>query len=137
MVMIPRYDNDKNSPRFAIMVSASPYEGLAAESALGFAKAVVELSHRLSCVYFYHDAVLHACEMSADLRQHSLSARWAELAAQAGVPLWLCQAAGERRGLASLSLPDGFEWGGLARFFSVLDAGTRVASFGRCSRGRA
>lgn len=137
MVMIPRYDNDNNHRHFAILVSASPCEGLAAESALAFARAVVEASHTLTCVYFYHDAVLHACETPADLRQHSLCTRWAELAAHARVPLLLCQAAGERRGLASLPLPQGFEWGGLARFFAALEAGTRVASFGRCSKGRA
>ncbi|MHB0775448.1 sulfurtransferase complex subunit TusD [Halomonas sp. WWR20] len=118
--------------RYALIVHGGPYSHQAAHSAIRFAHGLVARGHELATVFFYHDGVYNAARLASPPQDepHLVDA-WCELHDRYGTSLFVCIAAGLRRGLldakeaarhgkrgASLDVP--FELTGLGQ---LIDAG--------------
>ncbi len=98
------------------------------DSALAFARAVINSDHHVQSVFLYHEGVL----LAQRGREHPLATAWQELAQAHDFPLQLCISAGERRGLeeqAANILP-GFEVVGLGQLVEALAMSDRTVTFG-------
>ncbi|MCH8552390.1 MAG: DsrE family protein [Natronospirillum sp.] len=84
---------------FALTVTASPFVTDQHQRALRLAQAMLRAGHQLTQVFFYQDGV------QAARAESPLTARWAELAAQSGCPLYVCVSAAERRGVEAPGTP--------------------------------
>lgn len=85
---------------FAIIVTTPAYGAQGGRSALQFIHAALRKKHRIQGVFFYLDGVTHAssllCPASDEFDIHSA---WLDLATSQAIPLYLCVAAGLRRGI--------------------------------------
>ena len=95
-----------NAPamKFGILVNEGPYQHEACDSALNFARAVIDRGHTLVRVFFYHDGVNVATGLATPPRDdRDLTAAWGALARDTGVDLVVCVAAAQRRGVVDES----------------------------------
>ena len=127
---------------FAIQVSGGPYQHQACHSAWCFARALLSRGHRLSRVFFYHDAVYVASRLTTVPQDElDLCQAWSELAREHAVDLVVCVAAAQRRGIvdederarhgkSAANMAQGFRIAGLGQLVeSALDA-DRLVVFG-------
>ena len=86
--------------RFAIAVNEGPYTHQASDSALQFARAVLEKGHEIYRVFFYHDGVNNATRYTVPPQDdRNLQRAWSELALTRNLDLVVCIAAAQRRGI--------------------------------------
>ena len=86
--------------KFTLMINEGPYQHQSSDSALQFARAVLEKGHEIYRVFFYHDGVNNGTRLSVppqDDRQ--LQKEWSELSKAHDLDLVICIAAAQRRGL--------------------------------------
>ncbi len=86
--------------KFTLMINEGPYQHQASDTALQFARAVLEKGHEIYRVFFYHDGVNNGTRLSVppqDDRQ--LQKEWSELSKAHDLDLVICIAAAQRRGL--------------------------------------
>lgn len=128
--------------KFTIVVNEGPYQHQAADSAINFARAVIEKGHEVFRVFFYHDGVNNGTRLSvppADDRQ--LQKEWAELAKAHELDLVICIAAAQRRGIMDESeakrqgldadnLLEGFRISGLGQLIEGSIESDRTVVFG-------
>ena len=88
--------------RFTLIIHDT---GQAAALAQRFARSVLAAGHSIEQIFFYHDAVFEADANRAPAQDDpQLPQSWTELAESAGdVPLNVCIAAGNRRGVLNAS----------------------------------
>ena len=85
---------------FAINVHGDPVSSQSSVSALAFARAAVDKGHRITRVFFYHDAVRLADNNQVTPQDElSQTDAWAEFADRHEVELAVCIAAAIRRGV--------------------------------------
>ena len=114
--------------KIGLVVNGAPSPGHASGSAYAFATAALDRGHEIVRVFFHHDGVLNAVQAGGD--PGGGSKRWAALSAKFGIPLSVCIAAGDRRGVEQENLAPGFELSGLGQLVSLgLDA-DRLIVFG-------
>ncbi|MCH8539006.1 MAG: DsrE family protein [Alkalimonas sp.] len=102
---------------FVILLTQSPFNGQAFQSALRFLSASQALGHRTDHVFLYQDAVLaasHAIDLPAD--EPDASRLLAQFCLQHQIPLLFCSTAAEKRGvsLEAEQLRPGYQLAGLA-----------------------
>ena len=86
--------------KFAIQINASPYSSGCGESAYQFLTAILEKSHQVYRVFFYHEAIYQAFHfMTPPDDEIDLVRRWSELAKKHQIDLVICISAAQRRGL--------------------------------------
>ena len=128
--------------KFSLLVLNSPGAAQSGDSALAFARAVVEAGHELYRVFFYHEGVQHgdrlAVPAQADIDRQ---AAWAALAADHKVDLVLCIASAIRRGVldeneagrheqTAASAHPAFELSGLGQLVDAHLHSDRLVTFG-------
>ena len=117
--------------KFAILVNEGPFTHQASDTAYQFAKAALEKGHEVPRVFFYYDGVNNANKFSApQADDRNVVKLWSELAAEKGVDLVVCVAAGLRRGITDDSLADGFRISGLGQLVEAGMGTDRLMMFG-------
>jgi len=128
--------------KFAVQVSAGPYQHQACHSAYRFAQAVLARGHELSRVFFYHDAVNVASVLTTPPQDElNLCQAWSALAREHGVDLVVCVAAAQRRGMvdederarhgkSAANLAEGFRIAGLGQLVEAALDAERLVVFG-------
>ncbi|GAB6049293.1 sulfurtransferase complex subunit TusD [Hydrogenophilus islandicus] len=117
--------------KFAVLVNEGPYQHQASDSAYLFCRAAIAAGHEVSRVFFYHDGVYNAMK-SAEPPQddRNIVKRWSQLAADHGVDLVVCVAAGLRRGIKDEHLAPGFRISGLGQLIEAGIEADRLVTFG-------
>ena len=112
---------------FGLLINEGPYNHQAADTAYQFARAALAKGHRIQRVFFYHDGVNNATRLTEPPQddRHIVN-RWSKLAAENGVDLVVCVAAGLRRGLVEDNLAPGFRISGLGQ---LVESGIRADRF--------
>ena len=128
--------------KFAILVSAGPYQQQGGDSALQFARAVIRQGHSLTRVFFYHDGVNTATRLATPPQDdRDLTSAWRELALTHGIDLVVCVAAAQRRGIVDANerqrhgkdadnLAEGFRIAGLGLLIEAAVDADRLVQFG-------
>lgn len=84
---------------FALVVTTSVIDNKT-NTALAFAKELVQQGHSINGIFFYQDGVLNANKyVQAPSDEINLLTAWVDFNKQTSTPLHLCITAGERRGL--------------------------------------
>lgn len=127
---------------FSLIVHASPVQHQAPETALRFARALLEAGHTLHRVFFYRDGVMNANALSASpADEMCIPSDWQALSQDYHVDLVVCIAAAIRRGVLDSNearrydkshdnLAEGFELSGLGQLVDAAIRSDRVITFG-------
>lgn len=117
--------------KFGIMVNEGPFTHQASDSAYQFTKAALAKGHEVPRIFFYYDGVNNANKLSSPQSDdRNVVKLWSDLAADHGVDLVVCVAAGLRRGMKDDILADGFRISGLGQLVEIGMAADRVLVFG-------
>lgn len=117
--------------KFGILVNEGPFTHQASDSAYQFCKAAIEKGHEVSRVFFYFDGVNNANKLSEPQSDdRNIVKLWSELAAEKGVDLVVCVAAGMRRGIKEENIADGFHISGLGQLVEAGMGCDRLVMFG-------
>lgn len=127
---------------FSIVVQASPVQCQGAETALRFARAVLQAGHSIHRVFFYRDGVYNGTGLACGPQDEAnIPSQWQVLAQEHQLDLVVCIAAAIRRGVlneaeakryrrAQWNLADGFELSGLGQLVEAGLVSDRVVTFG-------
>jgi tRNA 2-thiouridine synthesizing protein D len=117
--------------KFSLLINEGPYNHQAADSAYQFARAALAKGHEVKRIFFYHDGVHNATRLTEPPQddRHIVN-RWSKLAADHGVDLVVCVAAGLRRGLVEDNLAPGFRISGLGQLVEAGIESDRLVVFG-------
>lgn len=127
---------------FSIAIYAAPFSSQASDSAYRFAKALLANGHQLYRVFFYHDAIHAASNLSISPQDETdLTKQWQELHSKHAVDLVVCIAAALKRGLLdereatrydrpAFNLAEGFSISGLGQLVDAAVASDRLITFG-------
>jgi len=128
--------------KFSLAIYAAPYSSQASETALQFAKALLQQGHSLYRVFFYGDGVHNASTLMAPPQDEvNLQKDWQQLADKHQLDLVVCIAAALRRGILDnkeaqryekdqYNLRQPFELSGLGQLVDACVHSDRVISFG-------
>ena len=128
--------------KYTIMINEGPYQHQSADTALQFARAVLEKGHEIFRVFFYHDGVNNGTRLSVPPADDRLIQKeWSELAKEHDLDLVICIAAAQRRGLMDESeakrqgldadnIIDGFRISGLGQLIEGGIQSDRTIVFG-------
>ena len=128
--------------KFALMVTAAPYQSQAPRSALEFASAATRAGHDIVRVFFYFDGVLIASSLNVPPQDETdLAERWSAFAEEHEIELAVCIAASLRRGVLNddeaarysrpaANLRAGFEIVGLGQLVDAMINADRCVTFG-------
>ncbi len=127
---------------FSLAVHTPPYTYQGAETALRFARALLDEGHELYRVFFYHDGVYNgnALVVPPD-NAPDIPERWATLAQSHDIDLVVCIAAALKRGIldegeskryakSAADLQDGFNISGLGQLIDAVVVSDRFITFG-------
>ncbi len=115
----------------ALLINEGPFSHQASDTALHYAKAAIGRGHSISRVFFYHDGVNNANQLSEpQTDDRNLVQSWSELAEQHGVELVVCVAAALRRGIKDDLLASGFSISGLGQLVEAGILSDRLIVFG-------
>jgi tRNA 2-thiouridine synthesizing protein D len=117
--------------KIGLLVNEGPYNHQAADTAYQFARAVLAKGHQVQRVFFYNDGVNNASKLTEPPQddRHIVN-RWSKLAAEHGIDLVVCVAAGLRRGLVEENLAPGFRISGLGQLVEAGIESDRLVVFG-------
>ena len=127
---------------FTLVIHASPVQHQAPETALRFARALLEAGHTLHRVFFYRDGVFNGNALSSSAADEPcLPSDWRSLADEHKLDLVVCIAAAIRRGVLDSNearrydktqhnLAEGFELSGLGQLIEAAIISDRVITFG-------
>ena len=117
--------------KIGLLVNEGPYNHQAADTAYQFARAVLAKGHQVQRVFFYNDGVNNASKLTEPPQddRHIVN-RWSKLAAEHGIDLVVCVAAGLRRGLVEENLAPGFRISGLGQLVEAGIESDRLVAFG-------
>lgn len=124
--------------RYVLQVKSSMYGGQGASLALQLAKALLASGHQIDQIFFAGDAVYNGNAFNFPANDEvNLMKEWQKLHTTYHIPLNLCVAAAQRRGIvnaesavdaAQNNLAYGFQLSGLAEFSLALLNADRVIS---------
>ena len=117
--------------KFGLMINEGPYNHQSSDTAYQFAKAVLAKGHEIHRVFFYNDGVNNGTKLTEPPQddRHVVN-RWSKLAAEHGIDLVACVAAGLRRGLVDENLAPGFRISGLGQLVESGIQADRLVVFG-------
>ncbi len=117
--------------KIGLLVNEGPYNHQAADTAYQFARAALAKGHEIPRVFFYHDGVNNASKLTEPPQDdRNVVNRWSKLAAEKGIDLVVCVAAGLRRGLVEDNLAPGFRISGLGQLVETGIESDRLVVFG-------
>lgn len=117
--------------KIGLLVNEGPYNHQAADTAYQFARAALAKGHEIPRVFFYHDGVNNASKLTEPPQDdRNVVNRWSKLAAEQGIDLVVCVAAGLRRGLVEDNLAPGFRISGLGQLVETGIESDRLVVFG-------
>jgi tRNA 2-thiouridine synthesizing protein D len=135
------FERAGNLVRFTIAVHGAPYASSASQTALNFARAVLESEHEITQVFFFHEGVSAALGSAiAPQEEEDVVASWQTLAQSTQTQLAVCIANGLKRGILDLAerdryakdcatLADGFELVGLGQLIDAIASSDRYVEF--------
>lgn len=86
--------------KYTLMINEGPYQHQSSDTALQFARAVLEKGHEIYRVFFYHDGVNNGTRLAVPPKDdRQIQQEWSDLAKQHDLDLVICIAAAQRRGL--------------------------------------
>ncbi len=132
---------------FSILVTGSPFQSGAHQSALRFAEAACLLGNSIEAVFFYGEAVLVANKLiqpieSTSKQQANLTQSWLALSIQQKIPLMACISTAIRRGIVDddevgsndnitqPNLAEGFILAGLGELAEMTASSNKLIEFG-------
>jgi len=117
--------------KFGLMINEGPYNHQSSDTAYQFARAVLAKGHEIHRVFFYNDGVNNGTKLTEPPQddRHVVN-RWSKLAAEHGIDLVVCVAAGLRRGLVDENLAPGFRISGLGQLVESGIQADRLVVFG-------
>lgn len=87
---------------FSLIITGAPYSSQAPQTALDFAKAVIESGHRIDRVFLYGDGVhLASALIAPPSDEFHLPKSWSEFLSEHNIPAVACIASALRRGLVN------------------------------------
>ena len=128
--------------KYTIMVNEGPYQHQSSDSALLFARAVLEKGHEIFRVFFYNDGVNNGTRLAVPPKDdRQLQKEWSDLAKKHDLDMVICIAAAQRRGLMDSSeaerqgldannIIDGFHISGLGQLIEGSIQSDRTVVFG-------
>ncbi|NDR56758.1 sulfurtransferase complex subunit TusD [Aliiruegeria sabulilitoris] len=128
--------------KFGIVVSEGPYTHQAADTAYHFAKAALDKGHEVPRVFFYHDGVNVATNLSVPPQdERQIQKNWTALAKANDIDMVVCIAAAQRRGILdeneakrqgkdASNLAEGFRISGLGQLIEMGIECDRTVTFG-------
>ncbi len=127
---------------FSIVIQSAPYSRQAPESALRFARALLDGGHQIHRVFFYADGVQCGNSLASPPQDEmNLPLSWQQLATEHQLDLVVCIAAAVKRGVLDQNeagryekpghnLAQGFELSGLGQLAEATIVSDRVITFG-------
>lgn len=127
---------------FTLVIHASPVQHQAPETALRFARALLEAGHTLHRIFFYRDGVFNGNALASGApNEPCLPSDWQALADEYKLDLVVCIAAAIRRGIldnneakrydkTQHNLAESFELSGLGQLVEAAIISDRVITFG-------
>lgn len=104
--------SDAPDNTFSLVITGAPYSSQAPQTALAFAKAVVDSGHQIDRVFLYGDGVHLASTLIAPPSDElHLPHAWSEFLTEHKVPAVACIASALRRGLVNQEEQDRYELG--------------------------
>ncbi len=117
--------------KFALLVTAAPYQSAAPQTALAFAESALDGGHQVIRVFFHADGVHNGNRLAAPpAGELNIVQAWSRLAAERRVDLVLCSTAGLRRGVREATRAAGFRISGLGQMIEAGQSADRVITFG-------
>ena len=124
--------------RYVLAVKSPIYGQQGAFLAYQFAKALIERKHEIAQIFFFQDGVSNGDGLVYPANdEFNLTQAWQALSAQHHIPLHLCVAASQRRGVVDAltaketdktNLAEGFEITGLGEFMAMALKADRVVT---------
>ena len=126
---------------YTLAVHGSPYQSMANQHALSFARSCVLAEHRINRVFFYHDGVYAALGTRVPPQDEiDVTAEWQAFAADNDVELCVCIANALKRGILdeqeqtrydemSANLAPGFVLVGLGQLIGAMADSDRYIEF--------
>ncbi|MCV6613139.1 MAG: sulfurtransferase complex subunit TusD [Amphritea sp.] len=127
---------------FSLVITGAPYSTQCADTALRFARSVLQQGHTLHRVFFYADGVHSGSALAAPPQdEFNIPQAWAELAHEHQLDLVVCIAAAVRRGVLDSNearryekdghnLASDFTLSGLGQLVEAGIVSDRVVTFG-------
>ncbi|MDG6895205.1 sulfurtransferase complex subunit TusD [Volucribacter amazonae] len=122
--------------QYVLVVKQAVYGSQGAFLAYQFAQALLVAGHQLNQIFFYQEGVSHGNAFVYPANdEFNLTHAWQQLSQQYQVPLHLCIAAAQRRGVVDehsafnpqqTNLAEGFQLAGLGEFSQALLTADRV-----------
>jgi tRNA 2-thiouridine synthesizing protein D len=128
--------------KYTLKLLSSPTQNTSQQSAYHFAQACLQQGHDITQIFFYGDAVLTANAFISPAQDElNIQTLWQTLSTDFNIPLVVCIAAANRRGIlseqeakrhnkASYNLAQGFELAGLGQFIESAVTTDRTVTFG-------
>lgn len=126
---------------YFLLVTGPAYGTQHSSTAYKFSLALLAKGHKIHSIFFYHDGVLNANQLSTPATdEFDLVRAWKKLSDQHGIALSVCVSAAFRRGIINVqeaqkhglpvaNLQSGFSLGGLGMFAEALMNCDRVVQF--------
>jgi tRNA 2-thiouridine synthesizing protein D len=127
---------------FALMVLGAPASSQCPQTALAFARAAIGAGHRILRVFFFHDGVHCASDLSIPPSELSaIAEQWSEFALRQNIDLVVCVASALKRGIIDAeesrrygksngNLYRGFALSGLGQWIDACINADRAVTFG-------
>ncbi len=127
---------------YSIVVLGAPFSSPSAITALNFTQALLTQGHTVFRVFFYHEGVHCANQLSTPQQDEiNLTNQWQTLKKQHNLDLVVCIAAGVKRGVLDQSeanrhekpcsnINDAFDLSGLGQLVEATEQSDRVVTFG-------
>lgn len=127
---------------FSLVITGAPYSTQCADTALRYARSLLQQGHTLHRVFFYADGVHAGSALACPPQdEFNIPEAWAELAQQHQLDLVVCIAAAVRRGVLDANesrryekhgsnLADSFVLSGLGQLVEAGILSDRVVTFG-------
>lgn len=115
---------------YVLAIKSPVYGGQGAYLAYQFANALLAKQHQISQIFFFQNGVSNGnCLVDPASDELNLVQAWQQFSQQYNVPLHLCIAASQRRGISAENLAEGFVLAGLGEFSKAVLEADRVMSF--------
>lgn len=116
--------------RYVLAIKSPVYGGQGAYLAYQFAQALLEKQHQISQIFFFQNGVDNGNRLTDPASdEFDLVRAWQNLSREQQIPLHLCIAASQRRGIVADNLADGFVLAGLGEFSKAVLESDRLITF--------
>ena len=116
--------------RYVLAIKSPVYGGQGAYLAYQFAQALLAKQHQISQIFFFQNGVSNGNRLTDPASdEFDLVQAWQHLSREHRIPLHLCIAASQRRGIVPGNLAEGFVLAGLGEFSKAVLEADRLMSF--------